>query len=150
MLRPHALFMVPALSLLLASSVWFGAREPTESTQHPERSPRPAPSFMSAEEVEWRWAGFEVVGQKRITRDRVLEGVPIDLGTRAPKWGDETWRKEVDRWAAERRETLGVEALDARMLRFGEGAVYLVVEIVESDEAWRLEDTSCPKRKPEA
>lgn len=86
----------------------------------------------------WTWTGFEVLGHSTITRDVILEGVPITLGEPSPELLDPEGLSQAQAWAARRKAELDLFDLRVSQVRYGDGESYLLVEVVEQAESWRL------------
>lgn len=91
-------------------------------------------------DVQWRWVGFEVVGQRGVGRGELVKGAPIELGE-AP---DEPL-EELRAWGEERAKEHDLELLHVGVVRFGDGDAYLILNVVEREDAWRDDVRAAPE-----
>ena len=94
---------------------------------------------------EWRWHDFEVNGYRSVSRDAILEHIPLERGT--------PYATDFEQWA-EWQEDL-INAFDfhhvfVSAVRFPDQKAYLTIDVVERDEADRVDFRDAPTGHVEA
>lgn len=104
---------VAALALIAA---------PTAFAQpgRPSRPPEPDTPFV--------WRDFEIMGQERVTRQQIIDAIPLTLGAEFLREEQDIW----DGWAEDIRAKFGFDEVHITRLKwFPDHSVYLVVDVVE-------------------
>lgn len=94
--------------------------------------------------VEHRWVGIEVVGHTSTSRDALTQDPPLELGALAPPVTDQAARRRQQAWGDALATELGLPYINVGVVRFIEGDTYLVVNVVEEEELWRLDKRDPP------
>lgn len=77
---------------------------------------------------QWTWTGFEVVGQRTLTREQILAAI----GT--PYQYD---REAVDAWCRDLEQRLDLHYARCSPVRFADGDSFLVIDVVEKGDERR-------------
>lgn len=86
-----------------------------------------------AQGEDWRWAGYEVIGSHSVHRDKILQNVPVKVGSNY-KEDPSAW----DKWCANLRVQFNFHATRCSSVRYLNFQAYLVVEIVEVGNEQRM------------
>lgn len=98
---------------------------------------------------DWKWAGYEVMGQKSVGKAEILKFVPIVIGN---KYEEDlpSWQK----WCAEIKGHFGFAYTECSSVRFSDFKAFFVVETVEKGDEYRIKyrpepHVSIPLASPE-
>lgn len=102
------------------------------TTSQPAAPPAP-------DEPRWRWKDFEIVGSTQTDPAAIRQAIPLPLGGAFPE-DPEVWAA----WCPGLAERFGLASLTCSPVLFLDGRAYLVVEVVEKEEAERLRFGTAP------
>jgi len=81
---------------------------------------------------QWRWADFEVLGYRTVTRAVILDPPPVELGTPIPE-EERPWEP----WCEELEERLDLHRARCSPVYFAGGDGYLVIDVIEKGDEER-------------
>jgi hypothetical protein len=88
---------------------------------------------------EWKWTGFEIVGSRSVSREQIIESLPLKLG--------QPYKENVaewEAWCSNLREKFGFLHADCSGLRYLDFRAYFVVSLVEKGEGYRIRYRPAP------
>ncbi|HEX4955476.1 MAG TPA: hypothetical protein VF017_18955 [Thermoanaerobaculia bacterium] len=129
MTKPHHHCWMLWGLLGLALSHLTGAQPPTPQPTAPPATAEP----------RWRWRDFEIVGSTQTDPAAIRQAIPLPLGGAFPD-DPEVWAA----WCPGLAERFGLASLSCSPVLFLDGRAYLVVEVVEKEEAERLQFGTAP------
>ncbi len=98
-----------------------------------------SPVVAQDDQPRWRWADFEVCGQRTVTREQIIDHLPLEIGT--PYATDfESWKA----WAASLEQEFDFHAVRISAVRYVDKRAFLVVNIVEHGDEDRLAFREAP------
>ena len=89
---------------------------------------------------DWKWTGFEVVGSHSVSRDKIIAELPIKVGD-TYKEDQPQWQK----WCDNLKKKFDFYHAGCSSVRFLDFRAFLVVDIVEKGEEYRLKFRNPPK-----
>ena len=88
---------------------------------------------------DWKWAGFEIIGNHKVSRDEVLKLIPIKPGDKYQQ--DPTLWHE---WCDKIKSSFKFIAADCSAVRYANFDAYLVIDLVEQGQEYRIQFRKTP------
>ncbi len=89
--------------------------------------------------TEWTWAGFEIVGLKKITKEQVIKQVPLKSGD-IYKEEPLIWKT----WCETLKSSFSFSDTHCSAVRYVEGQAYFVIDIIEAGDEHRNQFREAP------
>lgn len=88
---------------------------------------------FSAQSANWTWAGFEIVGQKNVSKAKIQSLIPIKIGSPF-----EDNKLLWDQWCMAIQAKYNFIYAECGAVRYGDFKAYFTVELVEKGDEYRL------------
>lgn len=91
-----------------------------------------------ASAAEWKWVGFEIIGNRSVSREDVQKFTPIELGTTYAE--DEAWKS----WCENIQKTYDLAYAHCSTVLYSDFTAYFTVDLVEKGEEERIQFRAPP------
>lgn len=90
---------------------------------------------------EWKWTGFEILGNHTVSKDVLISEIPVKIGT--PSVVDlELWMK----WCAKIKEKHSFYFTDCNIVKNSDFTAYFTLDVVEKGEEYRAQFRPAPTK----
>ena len=93
---------------------------------------------------EWKWVGFEVMGQKSVERSEILKNIPLKVGDNY-----EEDFKQWEAWCSTIQEEFNFFYIGCSSVRYSDFKAYFVIDVVENGEEQRIQFREAPNEEVE-
>ncbi|MBN2497323.1 MAG: hypothetical protein JXR96_22205 [Deltaproteobacteria bacterium] len=133
--RPESEFLwILACAALLAGC----AARSSPATTKPARETAEKAGPGSSGRPDFRWKGVELFGRRDISREAILKDMPVEMGAPVDMQATNAVLQALTSWCRDLKEQHALAFAECSFVAYADGRVYLTVDLVHPDEAYRL------------